>query len=203
MAFAGYDQDFDGLNDGDLNTQDSWTGDTSFDVQTSVVNSGTKAVIGNHTGSGESISRDDGAVGTDGTQVFYFRLTSVTTAELMQCRMMEGASPRGYMKNDGSGNFQYYDGGAYNTVGSLSNDTWHKMVVEWRVSPSQQWRHDLDGTGFTDWDTMVTWTSGLDGNFLARTSLTGSVYWDDFASSDTPAASAVTPTPQLLTLGVG
>lgn len=175
-----YSQDFEGLSTGDLNGQDSWTGSTAVDVQTSIVNTGSQGLEGIYTGSTYTITTDRGVAFNEGDLYINFRSSNVGHNELIFMRLLEGASSRGYMKMDASGNFQYFDGATYNTIFTMSADTWYELYIEWRNT--NEWRFTVDGGTPTAWDTLVTWSTGIDGIMLGRDKdISGaSVYWDDF-----------------------
>lgn len=85
MAWT-YEQNFNALNDGDLNGQDSWSGGTGYDVQTSVVYEGAKAVIGDSTN--QNIDRAITAVSA-GTVYFAMRHNGTSN---MSLRFLTGGS---------------------------------------------------------------------------------------------------------------
>ena len=83
-----YSQNFNALNTADLNGQDSWVADASFDVQESVTYEGAKAVS-HVTGDSQAAYRDFTAQ-SKGIATIYVRTTS--TSVNFDVVMMSGGS---------------------------------------------------------------------------------------------------------------
>lgn len=197
MAWV-YTQNFDGLNDGDLTGQDSWSGDTSYDVQTTTVLEGTKSV--GSVANGE-VDIDRAITGvTDGVASIKMRKGSTI---LWAFQFQEGAVYKfDAIMNPGSGNVEAR-GATSESAGAFTLNTTHTIDTEFDVS-TDQLRVRLDGGTFTAWvDFAATVTTAVDEIRMSKQNAgTQGVYFDDIKDGATAAAAVVT-SPTLLTLGVG
>lgn len=194
-------ENFESLTLGDLSGQDGWTGGyLNFDVATGTAShSGSKGVSASSAG-GSLCEKDFGAPSTSGSQIFYFRTTDVTSAEVMQTRFKDYSIPASVIiLKTLSGNLQYYNGSSYQTIQAVSADTWYKVQIDWKADNTARYRVD-DGTP-TAYDNMNgTMTNGIDGVYLG-TQLSGTCYWDDFEA--VASSTRKPPAHTLLLMGVG
>lgn len=80
----------EGYSVGDLNTQNSWTGDTDYDIQNSVVQNGSQAV-GIVSGADDTITQDTNITDiTAGTVVWEMRATETTARDGFDLRFYQG-----------------------------------------------------------------------------------------------------------------
>ena len=181
---AAVTDNFDGYNDGDLNGQGSWTGGTSFDVQGTVKQAGTKAVSGS--GAAEEVTKAFSAGVATGNQQFYMRRDNKGSGDFT-IRMSEGGTrkiifgnslDRGY-----DGNFAYYSGTGWTDTGvAFNDDTWYKCRIEWRDSDKKA-RYYVNDVLAVDWDnTIQSFTTDIDGIILKKDNLSGdTIYADSFS----------------------
>jgi hypothetical protein len=125
-----YEQLFNSLSTADLNTQDSWSGNTAFDVEESVKFEGAKAVEADITGAGQNllINRSISAI-ADGTFYIALRTDSITSN-------IAGF----YLRSDTtsivrilliSGKIEARNGGGWNIIyNSPLANTWYLFRVE-------------------------------------------------------------------------
>jgi hypothetical protein len=174
-----FTDNFDSYNNGDLNGQGSWSGDTDFDVQESIKNSGTKGISCSVTG--KAIAKT-GTLTADGEAFAYFR-TNADSGSWFD--LWEGANQITYARFNhasGRGKLQASLAGSYEDVpGSITNDAFNKVTVQWRSSDKKV-RWSLNDGTFTDWKTtFANFSSGLDKIRLvtADVSVGGCCYFDD------------------------
>jgi hypothetical protein len=161
MAWT-YTQNFDTLNDGDLNNQDSWSGDSLFDVQTSVKYAGDKGVaVTPSSGSDITISRTITNT-SDGSLRFYVRRTSNSNGTF-HVTLYEGATFATRVIFNASGNIVLHNGVStieYITVGSYSANTWYCIDVEYDCSTDKA-RARVDSGSWSDWGDFYTAISNV------------------------------------------
>ena len=182
---------FDSYNDGDLNGQGSWAGSAGFDVQTSVVNSGTKAVsdAGSAAYIGKSFTGE-----ADGSQVFYIRTTDITKQASVDFMDGSGQSPQSTGLAISGSNFQILvSGGWTDMAGTPSANTWYKMEIEWRNSDDNVRSRVDDGT----WESWtLAYQAFTEISYLRIYDASGAtMYYDDFGGEVIPVL--VSPEGQL------
>lgn len=175
---AGIVDDFESYTTGDLNGQGSWSGGTGFDVQSSVTNSGSNAV--SHTTASSEVISKAFTDATSGTQIVYGRCSDVTSNERWSVRLRDNGSDRIYVKTNG-GNLEYFDGTSYNSIGSISADTWFKLQIDWLSDSTARYTLN-DGTP-TSYDTFIGTMSGAGFDEFKFISSNHAVnrYWDDLS----------------------
>lgn len=124
MAWT-YTQDFDSLTTADLNGQDSWSADTAFDVQTSVVLQGTKSISCTPAGSNRIASRAITPV-TNGGVSFLYRVTNATEGNGI-FYLKSGSSYCCQIVWD-SGTLKGYNGATLSNLASYSANTTYKLA---------------------------------------------------------------------------
>lgn len=125
-----YTQNFDSLNTGDLNGQDSWSGNTAFDVQTGTVYAGAKAV-GINCQNGLYIIRNISAV-TTGVITFYVQKSSIGNGlGYVTLRDATGFRIGVVMHSDGYISAYHNDATpAYDHLLAYSANTWYKITID-------------------------------------------------------------------------
>lgn len=167
---------FDSYIDGDLNGQGSWSGNADFDVQGVTVQAGAKAIV--NSASNKSILKSS-TLASNGAQVIWGRVTT-TGDDIWAIRLSEGGTDRIGVKTNG-GNLQYFDGSTYNTIGTVSINTWFKLDVQWDFS-TQMARYQLNDGGYTAYDTVLSnMSAGIDGVKLQNNGAAVTAYWDTLA----------------------
>lgn len=196
MAWT-YTQNFDSLTDGDLNGQDSWSGDVSFDVQTTTVLQGTKS-IGTVENSEVNIDRTITAV-TEGIVSCKLRLTTTSNLNCF-VQFYEGASYKFDVGLASNGN-AYVRGATNEILGTFSANTTHTFDAEFDVATDQV-RGRLDGGTWSAWVNFASAATQIDKIKLSKQNNgTQGAYFDDIKSG---AVVATVPSkPTLLTLNVG
>lgn len=183
-------QDFEGLNIGDLQGQDSWTGDTEYDVQASVVYEGTKAVqIVNPSAGGERIDKA-GSNTPDGDISFYVRQT--TTAGTTRLVLEESGLGKIVFYLTASGYFAYYGPGGVTNIQTYNVDQWYNVRIQWEASGDTA-IYSIDGGAYTSSDTALgVWTNINNLYIYADTygETTGKTLYFDYIDEDPyPSAS--------------
>ncbi len=172
---------FESYSAGDLNGQGSWTGDTALDVQTSVVNSGSKAVS-LVAGVDYKFCKATFTAEGDGNQVFYIR-KSIASAGNLMVRFFESTNLKFYVQFDDVGDITLIGSSTIAIlVSNASANTWYKIEVQWQTSDNTVRGRVNDGTWSSYGAAMSAFTSidGLDiggGNAYQ----TASYYFDDFS----------------------
>lgn len=177
--------DFETYSLGDLNGQGSWSGDTQFQVQSSIVVYGSQGIAATaHQGANKLIQKL-GTIQSAGKQTVYMRV-SASTADVQRFRIFETGIP-----NDNMAAIAFYNGNISTitgeTLSTYSINTWYCLVIEWRSSPDHKVRYSADGGNtFTSWlAPFADWTSGIDNVEFAKDDATSdiNVYWDYLAEN--------------------
>lgn len=192
-------ENFDSYSDGDLNGQGSWSGGVLFDIQGTVTQAGAKAVI--NAGATNSSVIKSFTLTAAGYQGWYIRTSDKTKDAVHQTRLYESGSAKAYIKVN-NGNMQYFNGAAYVTFGTVVNDTWHHIEMEWDASTDQA-RYKFDGGSWTAWANLAsTLASGMDGfGCVHDGSGSANNYWDTITNSGATNVT-VTPTAQVDTFSI-
>ncbi|MHA1482502.1 MAG: hypothetical protein ACTSQA_03580 [Candidatus Heimdallarchaeaceae archaeon] len=155
--------DFNSYNDGDLNGQGDWSGDTGFDIQGDVTFEGAKAVKYVNPASEVNIVKT-GSLSANGKYTFYMKNSINTSNITVQCR--EGAqtiTPVGFIGSISAGWAGIYAGGGWTNIGTFTANVWSYIEVEWHDDPSNQIRARIDGGTWSTWAApMINWSSGID-----------------------------------------
>lgn len=182
--WAVLNDNFDSYSDGSLDSQGGWSGDSQFEVQGAVIQSGTNAVKC-PSSEGEKNIEKSVTQRADGDQVFYFRASSVGPITIVSVFLKEDDTICIAIQLDGqSGNIVYHDEmGGISFKDNWAADTWYKIQVQWR-SIDTKVRYRVDDGAWTDWVAPHNvWSSGINKVGL-RSNGTGAIaYWDEFESS--------------------
>lgn len=171
---------FNSYNNGDLNTQGGWAGDTKFDVQGGVVYEGAKAVeIVNPTGNGIFKT---GTQRADGTIVCYARQTATNVETSFF--IFEDALACAGMYFAADGNIKYSKTAGDGTYDTYSANTWYRFEIEWRTS-DKTFRFKVDEGAWTDWysSSYGDFTTGPNRVRFYAQSGTVTAYWDYIAET--------------------
>jgi hypothetical protein len=126
-----YSQTFDSLNNGDLNTQDDWSGSTNFDVQAVVYQGGSGKAIENGVSSTASIDRS--ILSREyGTAICYLR--QAQAGNDIHFILMESSSERFDVMLHDDGHIKYHNNAGSDvnlpTDITWSVDTWYKIEIK-------------------------------------------------------------------------
>ena len=172
-----YIQNFNGLNTADLNGQDSWSGDANFDVETSVVFEGAKAVSC-ATAASKAVYRDLTAM-TAGKMNIWMQKSSTVGGEVFTI-LKSGANGRIYVKFNASGNIQAYNADAspaYDTLQAYVKDVWYKITIDFNATTGKFSVLVNDVIKITD-ATMLN-TGNIDRISLETDGTGDTGYWDN------------------------
>jgi hypothetical protein len=126
---------FNAMTNGDLNGQDGWSGSTVFDVQTSVVSEGAKAVSA-VIGAGAFIDYPLSSPKLAGRFSAYMRRDAVgagTGTIWVILRDSTGPTSRVLIRLHEDGTVGAFDGATYQTVGTFNINEWVHIEVEFDV----------------------------------------------------------------------
>jgi len=186
---------FEGLSVGDLNGQNSWSGSTNYDVQTSVVQEGVNAV--SNAVASSNISKSYTAPAT-GSITWYMR-TTASSAARRGVRFTNPSTPTIFICDVMFYNSSTVDlraGGVDTSLGGYSANTWVKCEMEWNATQVRArindgtwsvWRNPWEGSDPVPQTILLTAYSGG----------SGTVYYDNFTDSVAGAAPS-----RLLMMGI-
>lgn len=183
MAWS-YEQKFNTLNDGDLNGQDSWSIDTSFDVQTTTKYEGAKAVaVINPAG---EVNGYRAITGVDAGTFYFAMRRSVNNAGTITFTA-RNSTPLTQWKiiMNNSGNVQIDNGSSVADWFAYSANTWYVFEVVFTTTTVKA-RYNA-GAGWSNYSTEYT---PLRSNNVERIYLTcedastSSNYWDTITPTD-------------------
>lgn len=193
MAWS-YEQLFNGLSDGDLNGQDSWSGNTGFDVQSVLFYEGTKALEADGT-TNESITRTITDV-SSGTFYFSIRRSSTAGTADVGLRLLIGGNIAVDIRMEDTADFRFWNGSTKTVGPTWSVNTWYRIGITFNVSDST-WSYNIDNGSFSTTYSFRVASGGNDvdtiqlyvGNGLS----TGAAYWDAISPDYTPGGGGTTP----------
>lgn len=155
MAWT-YTQNFDALTLGDLNGQDSWAGDTPWDVESSVVLQGTQSVGAAADASvDKAVSRVVTGV-TSGTVYISGRQSAATGGARLNIQLLEGATVLCWIRarNTDDTHWDWYHGGTSSTTfATLAINTNYRFGISFDCA-SDQYQVNIDNGSFTTADTF-------------------------------------------------
>jgi hypothetical protein len=172
-----YSQNFDSLSNGDLNGQDSWSGSGIFDVESSVVYAGARAVGYPNNGNGLNIVRAF-TPQTDLTKVSIYVRGSAASNINATIQFFDSSSGflfAMYMRENNY--FQIYNGTFY-SISTWSPDTWYFIEFEVDV-PNNQARMRVDGGSWSSWYAFATSDTDFGMIALASPGLFGGISYVD------------------------
>ncbi len=186
-VFAQLTDNFDSYTAGSLNGQGSWSGSTNYQVETSVNCSSSPNGVSDVT-QNATISKSF-TLHSTGTQRYYGRLSSVVVNVWTVKLTDAGVNVTDTRSNTGV--IEYFAGGGFNTLGSVSANTCFFVDVKWDAGTGKC-QYALNGGSFTSADTCLgTITHGIDGVVFDDVSgPVGTVYFDTFMDG-----AVVTPPP--------
>ena len=171
-----YTQNFDALTTADLNGQDSWSADTAFDVQSSVVLQGTKSIACTPAGSNRIASRAITAT-TEGGVSFKWRVTDategngwfhLTSSTTVACQVLW----------DG-GTLKAYNGATLSSLGAYSANTTYEVGIVFDCS-TDKYNVYLDGTKVANQFDFKNAVTSIDGILIySQAGAAGTIYFDD------------------------
>jgi len=195
-AFAAwsYTQDFDALNDGDLQGQDSWSGDTAYDVQTSVTQGSSAKAVELATASVD-ITRTITSISDSGRMEIHMASDSSTDAGYIGLRDSGSFATLVGLAPDSENDVNARDGGSFVDVGDFVADTtFVKIEVDFDISADTYTVEVDDGGDSSSLAFLATQTEINQIIFQNHTN--GTMYFDTFADADAaPAPAAVEPPP--------
>jgi len=154
-----YRQNFDALNDGDLNGQDSWASTTAVDVQTTVKAQGAKAIAWlNNTDA--IIARTITGVTSGAVHVSMRSTVNNAAGCWFGLKGNSGANYCGIIQLAASGQIIMYTGATQVNLGAYSANTWYDVIVEFNCTTDQYRVSINNGASWSNW--YVFWdTSNL------------------------------------------
>jgi hypothetical protein len=165
MAWT-YEQDFESLSDGDLNGQDSWSGNTGYDVQSSVAYAGSKGVSITIADS-QAISRALPANITDGDVYFAIRRTTNSGGGAFYVILQDSApASRIFIRMHSDGNIGAFNNGVgYVTIAAYSANTWYPVNVQFNDGTQpDQFRVRVYSGG--SWGSFSSWLTVNGGSYV-------------------------------------
>ncbi len=205
-----YEQDFESLSTGDLNGQDSWSGNTTYDVTTAVACGGTKSV-GVLIGDSQSIQRTLPAEVQDGDFYVQVRRTGTNDGDVF-VNLLEDDTNRVFIRIGENGDVEGYNGTVYvDLLAGYSANTCLTINVQFNDSSQpDQWRARVHNG--SSWGSFSSWL-GVNGTYGSIHKIkfdTGSgtetqtAYFDTIDLSDPTGGGGGGSTAKVLTLlGVG
>lgn len=177
MADWSYVQPFDGLNDGDLNGQDSWSGDVAYDVQTTVKFAGAKAVSCSPASLTENFIHRSLPASVDGGSLIFYMAATKTSGEAGNVWLMQGINRCVRIQFTG-GNININTSSNTTVLTGFVSGQWYKIQVDFLSSTTFNITID-DGTANGPF-TYVSETSFPD-RIQFSCYDTGTVYWDEIS----------------------
>lgn len=153
-----YEQKFNTLNDGDLNGQDSWSGNAQFDVQTSETYEGAKAVAITNPSGNPEVLRNVTAV-ADGT--VYFTMRSTVNNKAFQIDLLDVGV--GIVRTQFSSNGQIQTlepGPTYVSLQAYNANQWYVAKVTFNGTTDQHSISIHDGSSWSDYGPYTTYEVG-------------------------------------------
>lgn len=156
MASYNYEQKFNSLTTGNLNTQDNWSGDTGFQVGTTLPYEGAKGVSIGVTSSGQKIVNTSIGSFSDGDFFIAVRTTD-SVQNTINLRLYETTNIIVAIRFN-AGNIECFMGGSYTTYSAFSANAWYVINIQWNNgTQTNQFRLRVR-TG-TTWGSWTSWVS--------------------------------------------
>lgn len=184
-----FEDDFNAYNDGDLDGQGGWYGDTHFDVQYTIMVEGAKGVLGTGETASVIIHRTDGEQITDGHITCAMRRDTNSTGNA-SFYITEDGGQKGHVRMLQDGGFYLYADSppAWIKIIDYLPNEWYWVQIEWRSSDKDhRARAKIDGgewSAFTDWYEMENpFSNYIDGVALKFQGQSGTEnsFWDYIA----------------------
>jgi len=172
-----FGDDFNGLTNGDLNGQNSWSGSTLFDVQATTTYEGAKAVEMNGVAAATyTISRSITATG-DGRAIIYMRKNGSHGKQHVEF-LESGTIKQGVYLGSSGYIFWYVPGTGWYDFGNYSMNVWVKVIMEWRTT-DDMWRVSINDGAFQSWTGGTGTFTSIDSIQLKSYNTdNGALYWD-------------------------
>lgn len=169
---------FDSYTNGDLNGQGTWSGSTSFDVESTVFFQGTKAVE-NASTAGTNISKSVTSA-TTGIFGVYLRGTG-TPSDFGGFRLLQSGTPKAdiYITDT---DMQVTNTVTTESLGTWAANTWYFFEIEIDVANTRVRGRVNDGA-WSNYLTVASFT-GINGVRLQRNSGAGTFYYDYITYND-------------------
>ena len=182
MAWT-YEQKFDGLNNGDLAGQDSWSlkyGTGPHYVDDTVVSQGTKALrrVG---GIGDAVVYERTIIAiTDGIVYIDMRYHKVGTVQV-GFYLLDGSTEimNALLDQGGTNKIKLRANNIYHEIADAAADTWFRIGLEIDAA-NNRCRINIDGGAWSDWYATVAYTK-IDTMWIISTDVTSEsdeAYWD-------------------------
>lgn len=178
-----YEQDFEGLNTGDLHSQDSWTNNNNpnyanLQVSTETPFAGTKGIKGT---SYYSYQRTITAVDS-GTFYFVLNCTPPTSGDGCGVTLRNASTYSLIVRGYASGAnvlLKYYSNGSYVDWNTVSASTHHVVGVQLDLA-NHQYKLNLDNGSWSGWLTTGS-AANTDADRIQISQDTGTTYIDEFS----------------------
>jgi len=205
MAWS-YEQKFNTLNDGDLNGQDSWTGN-GWQIQTTNKYEGAKGVAAEHTTSDFYADRTITGI-SDGVVYLAMMRGTRTGDSNFRFILQEGANQVAdfWMRND---NKVYYHDGSLHELGTFTDSVWGVVKITFDGSTDKikyKWHNGTSWGTETDWVNAKTAFTNIDNLEIASgwsSPGTYNDYFDTLTPTDPTGGGAVSTLTSLRLTGVG
>jgi hypothetical protein len=176
-------ENFNSYNNGDLNGQGSWTADTVFDIQGSVVVEGAKAVSATNP-DGDYVAVKAGTARTTGTVGCYMRSTVNNVANSATFAIREGADYLCSVNFASNGHIQGQRDSGTDDLGAYSINTWYWVEIYWETSPAHKVKFKVnDGSYSALADPFANWSTAPDTIRFYSAPGTYTSYYDYIAES--------------------
>jgi len=191
-----YEQTFNNLNNGDLNNQDSWSGATEYDVQSTLAYEGTKAVQVNALNTSKLISRTVPSF-TSGQMYFSVRRDTNSVGYLGVYLRNSTAGHVAFIYFKPDGNISLYESVAQTeqVFGTYTSNMWYRIGIDYSAS-TDQYRVNINNGAWSPYYAAVGLTSEINQIKLYADSNANS-YLDfispNYQSSTPPPPSDITP----------
>mgnify|MGYP001596124676 CR=1 FL=1 len=198
MAWT-YQQLFNGLTDGDLNGQDSWSGSAAYDVTTETSYEGAKDLKLVAIGSYLTIERVVTGVAAGVVYVSMKWSEAANTAQKIELRNQAGALSLLVYFN-GSNILGLIVGDYITIQASPSADTWYRVGMEWEDT-NHTIRYNVNNGTWSAWQTPdSSWTTIDKIDFTVQQSPLGSLVarFDTISPNYTPVVATVAGYPPTL-----
>jgi len=176
-----FEDNFNSYNDGDLNGQGSWSGNSTFKIQGTTVKEGTKAVYWDGSVADATIHKT-GTTVADGRITFYLRAGQTNKRGLVYIR--EGTDNKFWVGFYDDGYIKYSGSSGDTNFGTYSANQWYEFEVEWRSS-DKKFRLRVNGGTWTDWFLPFYggFSSGVN-DFLLHTQNPAGEIWVDYIAEE-------------------
>lgn len=207
-AASSYTQDFDGLTNGDLNGQDSWSGSLLYDVQATVAFGGSGKAV-SKAGTQATIQRDLSAAVDSGPMYVVMWRTSVGASGYQNSQFRNTSNTfGGYVAIVQNGAILVGHSAGTTNIGTATANTKYIFEIEVLSSTTFRVRVKAESGAFGSWTSTLTFSNSLS-NFnriLWNSDDEGSgatAYFDEICTNDPEeSCTLVTAAPEQFDSGV-